>query len=209
MSLGGPLHWGYLPSARGAAPRRHALRGFTLIEAMIVLAVVALLLALAVPSFREFVIRNRLDGASQEFLTSLQLARSEATRRGAQVTLRLAGAAGSKDWGSGWTMFVDADSDGVLDPAEEVIRQGMALQAPLSLVGSSNFDTWLAFDRDGRLAGDGGYFVLCEGGVLTESGGSRSRALLVNAAGRVRMAARDGSSVPLTDAGAVSSCSNP
>lgn len=196
---------------RTSQPSAHAAqRGVTLMEVMIVVGIVGVLLAFAVPSFQEFVARNRLDGAAQELLTSLQLARSEATRRGAQVTMRLSGTAGSKDWGSGWTMFVDADADGVLDTGEEVIRQGMALTAPLTLIGSSSFDTFIAFNRDGRLTNaGGGYFVLCQGGSLTEGGQSRSRAVLVNGAGRVRMAARNSSNVPLTDTGAVSSCTNP
>ena len=178
-------------------------------EVMVVLSIVALLLAFGVPSFREFVARSRLDGAAQELMTALQFARSEATRRGAQITLRLDGTAGSKNWGGGWTMFVDADRDGVLDTGEEVIRQGMALTAPLTLFGSANFDTIVAFNRDGRLTSAGGVFVLCQGGTLTEAGQSRSRAVLVNGAGRVRMAARNGSNVPVTDTGAVTSCTSP
>jgi type IV fimbrial biogenesis protein FimT len=199
------------PPVRDRASRwRSAQRGVTLMEVMIVLAIVALLLAIGVPAFREFVARNRLDGAAQDLLASLQFARSEATRRGVQVTLRLAGTAGSRNWGSGWSMFADADGDGVLDTGEEVIRQGMALTAPLTLVGSSSFDTVIAFNRNGQLTNaGGGYLVLCEGGVLTEGGQSRSRAVLVNGAGRVRMAARNSSGVPVTDTGAITSCSNP
>jgi type IV fimbrial biogenesis protein FimT len=182
----------------------------TLIEVMVVLGIASIILALAVPNFRDFVARNRLDGAAQDMMASLQLARSEATRRGGQVTLRLDGTAGSKNWGSGWTMFADTDRDGVLDTGEEVIRQGMALTAPLTLIGSSNFGTIVAFDRDGRLTNaGGGYFVLCQGGSLTEGGQPRARAVLVNGAGRVRMAARNSSNVPVTDTGAVTSCSNP
>jgi len=199
------------PYARDtAAGRRSAQRGVTLIEVMVVLGIAAILLAFAVPSFQEFVARNRLDGAAQELLTSLQFARSEATRRGAQVTLRLDGTAGSKDWGSGWTMFVDANGNGALDTGEEVIRQGMALTAPLTLISSAALDTFIAFNRDGRLTNaGGGYFVLCQGGSLTQSGQPRSRAVLVNGAGRVRMAARNSSNVPVTDTGAVTSCTNP
>ena len=199
------------PPVCAAAPwRRSAQRGVTLMELMIVLSIAAILLAFAVPSFQEFVARNRLEGAAQELMTSLQLARSEATRRGAQVTLRLNGTAGSKDWGSGWTMFVDGDGDGTLDTGEEVIRQGMALTVPLTLIGSSSFDTFIAFNRDGRLTNaGGGYFVVCQGSSLTEGGQSRARAVLVNGAGRVRMAARNSSSVPVTDTGALTSCTNP
>jgi type IV fimbrial biogenesis protein FimT len=182
----------------------------TLVELMVVLGIAAIILAFAVPNFREFVARNRLDGAAQELLATLQFARSEATRRGEQVTIRLAGTAGSKNWGSGWAMFVDTDRDGVLDTGEEVIRQGMAMNAPLTLIGSSNLDTFIAFNRDGRLTNaGGGYFVLCQGGALTEDGQARARAVLVNGAGRVRMAARNSSSVPVTDTGAVTSCTNP
>jgi len=196
-------------------PRRRpegeaAQRGVTLIEVMAVVAIVAVLLALGVPSFREFVARNRLDGAAQELMTSLQYARSEAMRRGAQVTVRLAGAEGSKNWGSGWSMFVDADGDGALDAGEEVIKQGMAVPAPLTLIGSGGFHTFVAFGRDGRLTNaGGGYLVLCDGPSLTDGGQSRARAVVINGAGRVRMAARDGSNVPVTDTGAVASCSNP
>lgn len=211
MNIEGQSRWPDRPQARDAAPRpRCDQRGVTLIELMIVLAIAAIILALAVPNFREFVARNRLDGAAQDLMATLQLARSEATRRGEQVTLRLAGTAGSKNWGSGWTMFVDADRDGVLDTGEEVIRQGMAMTAPLTLIGSSSLDTFFAFNRDGRLTNaGGGYFVLCQGGALTEDGQSRSRAVLINGAGRVRMAARNSSNVPVTDTGAVTSCTNP
>ncbi|MBK9246480.1 MAG: GspH/FimT family pseudopilin [Burkholderiales bacterium] len=203
--------WLHRPPLRGAAsPRPCAQRGVTLVELMVVLGIAAIILAFAVPNFREFVARNRLDGAAQELLATLQFARSEATRRGEQVTIRLAGTAGSKNWGSGWAMFVDTDRDGVLDTGEEVIRQGMAMNAPLTLIGSSNLDTFIAFNRDGRLTNaGGGYFVLCQGGALTEDGQARARAVLVNGAGRVRMAARNSSSVPVTDTGAVTSCTNP
>jgi len=211
MSIERQPGWLHRPPLRGAAsPRPRAQRGVTLVELMVVLGIAAIILAFAVPNFREFVARNRLDGAAQELLATLQFARSEATRRGEQVTIRLAGTAGSKNWGSGWAMFVDTDRDGVLDTGEEVIRQGMAMNAPLTLIGSSNLDTFIAFNRDGRLTNaGGGYFVLCQGGALTEDGQARARAVLVNGAGRVRMAARNSSSVPVTDTGAVTSCTNP
>ena len=174
-----------------------------------VVAIAGILLAFGLPAFQEFVARNRLDSASQDLLASLQVARSEATRRGAQVTMRLDGAAGSRNWGNGWTMFVDTNGNGALDTGEETIRQGMALAAPLTLYGSAGFDTSLSFNRDGRLTSAGGYFVLCQGGSLTDGGRSRSRAVLVNGAGRVRLAARNSSEVPVTDTGAVTSCTSP
>jgi len=194
---------------RAARQPRGAQHGVTLIELMVVLAIAAIVLWQAVPNFREFVARNRLDGAAQAMLVSLQIARSEAMRRGEQVTMRLSGAAGSRNWGGGWIAFVDGNRNGELDADEEIVIEQAALTSPLSLFSSSSFDTTVAFSRDGRLTGAGGVFVVCEGGVLTEDGRSRSRAVVVNGAGRARMAARNASEVPLTDSGVVTSCSNP
>jgi len=198
------------PARADDAGRRSAQRGVTLIEVMVVLGIAAVLLAFGVPALQEFASRSRLDGAARELMTSLQVARSEAMRRGAQVTVRLSGTAGSRNWSGGWTMFVDANGNGSLDMGEEVIREGMALPAQLTLYGSASFATFMAFNRDGGLTNaGGGYLVLCQGGALTEGGRSRSRAVLVNGAGRVRMAALDSSNVPVADAGVLTSCTNP
>lgn len=64
---------------------RHA--GFTLVELMIVVVLVAILLALAAPSFRETLARNRLEGVAGELSTDFQYARSEAVARNVQVGL--------------------------------------------------------------------------------------------------------------------------
>lgn len=205
-------HSGRPTPVRETTARCCRQRGVTLMEVMVVLAIVAIVLALGVPGFREFVARNRLDGTAQDLLASLQYARSEAMRRGAQVTVRLAGAAGSRNWGGGWAMFADADRDGVLDESEKPpIREGAALAAPLTLFGSESFETFVAFDREGRLSGaGGGYLVLCEGSTLREGDHWRARAVLVNGAGRVRMAARDdGRGVLLTDSGEIGDCGRP
>ena len=69
------------------APRRHRQAGFTLVELMIVVALVAILLSLAAPSFRETIARNRLEGVATELSTDFQYARSEAVARNAQVGL--------------------------------------------------------------------------------------------------------------------------
>ena len=69
------------------APRRPQQTGFTLVELMIVVALVAILLALAAPSFRETIARNRLEGVAGELSTDFQYARSEAVARNAQVGL--------------------------------------------------------------------------------------------------------------------------
>lgn len=63
--------------------------GFTLIELMVVVALVAIVITLAVPSFREIIARNRLEGVAGEFFTDLQYTRSEAVARNANVGLEI------------------------------------------------------------------------------------------------------------------------
>jgi type IV fimbrial biogenesis protein FimT len=60
-------------------------RGFTLIEVMIVVVVVAVILTLAAPSFRDMILMQRLKGVNAQLVTDLAFARSEAISRGAFV----------------------------------------------------------------------------------------------------------------------------
>lgn len=61
------------------------MAGFTLIELMVTIAVAAILLAVAVPSFRHLIISNRLTTAANEVVTALTVARSESIKRNANV----------------------------------------------------------------------------------------------------------------------------
>jgi type IV fimbrial biogenesis protein FimT len=60
-------------------------RGFTLIELLITVALVAVILALVGPSFRDFILVQRLKATSAELVTDMQYARSEAVSRGRPV----------------------------------------------------------------------------------------------------------------------------
>ncbi|MCU0839952.1 MAG: GspH/FimT family pseudopilin, partial [Rhodospirillales bacterium] len=62
---------------------------------MIVILVLAVLAAVAAPNLQEMVIRNRLDSAANEFVTTLNSVRSEAIRRGGRVVLRRAAGSAS------------------------------------------------------------------------------------------------------------------
>ncbi len=203
--------------SRAPAARRRA-RGVTLIELMVALAVLAILLGLGVPYLREFFITNRLAAATNELITGLNFARSEAIRRGVQVTMRRKSAS-ARNWSEGWEIFVDANSNKLRDAVEAVLYAGPASSPRVTVNATAAVDEWVGFDASGRAVLATGapgtpsaaVFVICYEGLLTEAGRIRSRAVIVNSSGRVRMGLdANGNGIPENDAGSdVTSCSMP
>jgi type IV fimbrial biogenesis protein FimT len=108
-------------------------RGFTLIELMVTLAVLAILVAIGFPALRDSLRNARRTALVNELVASMMLARSEASRRGAPMVVcgvndannngtidAAERACAGLDWGDGWIVapWADADSDGALDAGE-------------------------------------------------------------------------------------------
>lgn len=93
-------------------------RGFSMVEIIVVVGIVAILTSLALPSFQPLVERWRNRTAVEELKSSLYLARSEAIKRGGNVvlarnaTLGTCTSTGNDDWKCGWTLYHDANRDG-------------------------------------------------------------------------------------------------
>jgi prepilin-type N-terminal cleavage/methylation domain-containing protein len=80
---------------RGSSAGRAGIpRGFTLVELMVAIMVLAILLGLAVPSFRDASLGSRLAGYANDMVASSQLARSEAVKRNRLVVICATGACG-------------------------------------------------------------------------------------------------------------------
>ncbi len=86
--------------------------GFTLIEAMVVVAVLAILVGVAAPSFQNLIITSRVKNASFDLFSSLVFARSEAITRNTTDGVTVAPATGG--WTKGWTVKVKDSSGTVL-----------------------------------------------------------------------------------------------
>lgn len=88
--------------------------GFTLIELMVTVSIAGILLAIAIPSFTSTITSNRLTTSANDFVSALNIARSEAIKRGVQVTVESIGAT-SGQWDTGWNVFVDFNGNGVFN----------------------------------------------------------------------------------------------
>lgn len=105
-------------------------RGFTLIELMVTIAVLAIMVAIAVPSFTSLIQNNRTTSLHHEILGAIQLARSEAVNRRKDViicrTENQNVCANGTNWAAGWLVReVGGDVVKVWDPVA-----GMALTGP-------------------------------------------------------------------------------
>ena len=89
---------------------RSTSKGFTLIELMVTVAMLAVLLSIAAPSFARMMASNRMATQTNEFTAALNLARLEAVRRGQSVAIRADG--GGTTFQGGWRVFTDANDDG-------------------------------------------------------------------------------------------------
>jgi type IV fimbrial biogenesis protein FimT len=96
---------------------------------MVVISILAILAALALPSFRGLLERYRVLRASEDLTASIYLARTEAIRRGGSVVIQRTHPSGCTGdgsttgrWDCGWIIFHDADGNGSLD-AGELIQQ--------------------------------------------------------------------------------------
>ena len=95
--------------------RRVTSGGFTLVELMVTLGIVAALALLAIPGVESFKRNAELSSLSNTLLASLNAARGEAMKRG--VPAFIVPANNAADWNTGWTVFVDNGSGTPRDQA--------------------------------------------------------------------------------------------
>lgn len=107
------------------------MQGFTAVELMVVVAIVAVLVGMAAPSFTPLIESWRVRQATEDLQSTLHYARSEAIRRGGQVAIQkipnntngCTTATGNRDWDCGWIVCHDTNANGVCNASEPVLQR--------------------------------------------------------------------------------------
>lgn len=134
-------------------------RGLTLIELMMAIAIAAILLALAGPSFQQAINGNRISSGANELASAINLARADAVRANRRAVLcrSVNGSAcdGTNSVWGGWIIFVDLNADGTRDANEPVIKSSR-FDAQLVVTSSANIaavNERISFRADGTARG--------------------------------------------------------
>lgn len=143
-------------------------RGFSLIELMVTLAVLAILTMVALPSFRSMLQRGKVSGASNALLADLRYARAEAIDRGQVVSLCPSSNGSSctaegKAWESGWLVYTypaGAASVNVAYAAGDLLLRASGARPDVAI--RTGNDSVISFGQQGQLRpGAALSFVAC------------------------------------------------
>jgi type IV fimbrial biogenesis protein FimT len=173
---------------------KRAQPGFTLLELMVVLAIAGVLMAIGIPSMRDFIRNSRITSAANDVMAALHFTRSEAIKRRMPVTLCTSASAvtdpnpacAASPFLTGWIAFVDTNQSGQRDAGEVVLLQREPMNADITARSSVNPFQVTYLLNGFALNPNAARLVLCDERGNTPSGGelSSARGILVSVTGR-------------------------
>ena len=128
-------------------------KGFTLIELMVTISIVAILASIAIPSFTSITAKVRMKSEIDTIASDLNFARSEAAKRGLDVSVCPSGGCATTDWSGGWTIFQGTLSTPITTNIP--IRSQYALASSDTLTSAGSLTGGVSFNRNGFTYADG------------------------------------------------------
>lgn len=160
-------------------------RGFTLIELLMSLAILAVLVTVALPSYATLIGRTHAQAARAQLSGALALARIAAVNHATHVVACPSAdgqrCSGGTQWQHGWLVFTDLDHDRARAASEPVLAVAQALASGVAIVGTSG-RAQVDYHPDGSAAGTNQTLTICD----RAEGAAGATALVINQAGRVR-----------------------
>jgi type IV fimbrial biogenesis protein FimT len=164
--------------------------GFSLIEVMVAVSLIAVLAGLAAPSFTGLFQRYRVDAVREDLIATIQLARAESVRRGQAVMVEKQSSCAvtlstGENWSCGWIVYPDLNGNGSRDAVTEPILQTTDLPNNVTVVKNSATPlNRFTSDRFGQIQPIALSFLISPSGGTTANGvilckgaGSRVRAI--------------------------------
>jgi type IV fimbrial biogenesis protein FimT len=166
---------------------RQAAHGISLIETIVVLAIMSILATVTFPSLLGWAQSYRAETAVSQLTSHLALARAAAIARGDKVAVTPLAAY----WHEGWRVHLDPNSNGRWDQGEEILATQVAVPGVV-IRANGSMQHYVLFEPIGRPAQANGAFL---SGSFTVCGTSilGSSVLVMSATGRVRHERRPGS----------------
>lgn len=171
-------------------------RGYSIFDLMVTSAVAGVI-GLGAVGMNGLIQNTRMTAALNQLMGHLNLARSEAIRRGIPVTLckteNGVDCASGSTWHKGWIIFVDANADHYITAGETVVQIEQSLDMmTLNFSGALNHDRYVTYKPDGS-AEPNGTFTFCDG-----RGAGKAKAVILLGTGRPRTSSLSSSGGPLT-----------
>jgi len=147
-----------------------------MVEAVVVMGIVAILMAVAIPSYKYVTSANRIAAEINGLLGDMQFARAEAIKEGQTVTIcastNQTTCSNATNWQGGWIVFADVNDDQSVDAGDTIYRVQKGFSGTDTLAANNNVAA-VTFNREGFAGGpnmnNGGLFTLHAAVPTTET----------------------------------------